>query len=141
MQAIRTFVLRDQAIKHRCLEFIGGLPEIVDGIPIEIVVRELVRDRTVAQNRRYWAVITEISEQLWVGGHRYTKDQLHEEFKKHFIGADEYVGLDGAVHMVPYSTTKLSTKEFNEYMTQVEAWAVDVGVVFSDETLSYITDV
>lgn len=131
----RSFVLRSWDIRERCMQFIATLDLAATKTPFEVLVKPLRLKRTVAQNRRYWAILRDISEQWYSAeGYRYTQSQLHEEFKRLYLGSeDEWVGFDGMVRSVPISTTILSTKEFNEYMEMVEAWAADAGVVLSDE--------
>lgn len=117
------------------MAFIAALDLAATRTPFEVVVKPLRLNRTIAQNRRYWAILRDISEQ-WRSedGYRYTPTQLHEEFKRHFIGSEEeWIGFDGMVRSIPISTTGLSTREFNEYTDQVEAWAADAGVVLSEE--------
>ena len=89
------------------------------------------RPRTVKQNRRYWGngVLKQIAEQAVVNGKMYTADVWHELAKRNFIGVIELP--DGSV--VGKSSTKLTTVEFADFCTQVEAWASsELGVTFYD---------
>lgn len=84
--------------------------------------------RRSAQNRRYWAVLHEIAEQLSTAD----TEAWHEYFKRRFIGVKEISLPDGEIVAVGKSSTELSVKEFADYMTSIEAWAVDQGVIFND---------
>ena len=39
---------------------------------------------------------------------------------------------DGRIFAQPISSARLTVKDFATYMEKVEAWAVSLGVVFSD---------
>ena len=80
------------------------------------------------QNRRYWAVLHELAEQLNIND----VEAWHEWCKRRFIGVKEVTLPDGEVINIGRSSTDLSVKEFTDYMTSIEAWAVDQGVIFND---------
>lgn len=87
------------------------------------------RKRTKPQNRRYWGkgVLAQIAEQAVVGGRLYSAEVWHEQFKRQFIGVMELP--DGSVQGM--SSTELSTAEFSDFCTQVEAHAAqELGVTF-----------
>lgn len=121
----RAFPLRSESIRARVIEFIKGLacdPEH----PLEVVVRTLRRPRTVDQNKRYWLIIGFIHE---VTGE--DRNALHEHCKAKFLGVDRHE-VQGRVYEIPRSSAELNTKEFGEYMDQVEAWAVSFFGVIID---------
>lgn len=61
MSGGKHFILRDDRIKHAAAEYILNLQP---GGPLqEVVVREHQRTRTLPQNSRYWATLTECLEQ------------------------------------------------------------------------------
>ena len=79
------------------------------------------RKRTKRQNRRYWGrgVLAQIAEQATVGGKLYSE----------FIGLVELP--DGSV--IGQSSRDLSTAQFSEFCSQVEAYAAtELGVTFYD---------
>lgn len=89
------------------------------------------RKRTSPQNRRYWGkgVLAQIAAQAAPGGKLYPAKTWHEEFKRMFIGVIE-LPSGGVVGM---SSTELSTVEFAEFCTKVEAFAAtELGVTFYD---------
>ena len=89
------------------------------------------RKRTPAQNRRYWGkgVLAQIAEQAAPGGRLYSAETWHELFKRQFIGVIELPNGE----VVGKSSTGLSTAEFSEFCTQVEAHAASaLGVTFYD---------
>ena len=87
------------------------------------------RKRTKAQNRRYWGkgVLAQIAEQAVVDGRLYSADAWHEHFKRQILGCDELP--HGQI--IGKSSSTLTTAEFSEFCTAVEAYAVsELGVTF-----------
>jgi len=87
--------------------------------------------RSQAQNRRYWGqgVLAQVAAQAVVGGKLYSAEVWHELAKRKFIGVDELPNGE----VVGKSSTKLSTAEFCDFCTAVEAWAAtEFNVVFYD---------
>lgn len=98
-----------------------------------VEVKEYKRARSLEQNARYWAILTHIAEQLPDENDRmYSTETWHEFFKAKFLGKDTLI-IDGEPVLVQKTTTKLKVLEFGDYMTQVEAWAVDHDVKFYDQ--------
>lgn len=129
----RVFVLRDDPIRRRLIDFLSGLA--IDSKALwEVEIRPFKKQRTQPQNRYYWQMLQEVAEQLWVDGRQYDKDTLHEYFKGEFLGWNEKVLPSGELYRTPISTSKLPTKEFAEYVTRIEAWAAHHGVFFEAST-------
>ena len=90
-----------------------------------------LKKRTPEQNRRYWGrgVLAQIAEQATVNGKLYSAKVWHEQFKRMFIGFDELP--NGQI--IGKSSTGLTTAEFCDFCTQVEAYAAqELGVRFVD---------
>lgn len=97
----------------------------------ELVLREHRRARSSEQNKRYWALVGEIAAQP-VRGQRFVADAWHEYFKGKFIGKEEIKLPNGEIFNRPISTTTLDVLQFGEYMTQVEAWAAEHGILLGE---------
>jgi hypothetical protein len=98
-----------------------------------ILTFQKIKDRRrTAQNRRYWAILHEISEQLLVNNQMLSADTWHEWAKRRFIGAREIPLPDGEVIYLGMSSTELSVAEFSDYMQMLEAWAIEKNVIFND---------
>jgi hypothetical protein len=98
-----------------------------DGKRLVLTIK--LRKRTSAQNRRYWGdgVLAQIAAQAAPSGRLYSAEAWHEQFKRQFIGVIELP--NGQV--IGESSAKLSTAEFSEFCTQVEAYAAtELGVTF-----------
>lgn len=90
---------------------------------LEIVVRPMKDKRSVAQNRRYHALIRELAAIAWLDGRQYSKEAWHEWAKQEFIGWEDLP--NGQCRGI--STTTLSIEDFGNYMTQIEQWAASNG--------------
>ena len=90
------------------------------------------RKRTPKQNRRYWGggVLAQIAAQATTeDGRMHSTENWHEVFKRMFIGVEQLPNGE----VIGKSSTGLSTIEFSEFCTQVEAFAADeLGVTFYD---------
>lgn len=90
------------------------------------------RKRTTKQNKRYWGggVLAQIAAQATTAdGRLHSAENWHEVFKQMFIGVEELPNGN----VVGKSSTGLSTVEFSEFCTRVEAYAAsELGVTFYD---------
>ncbi len=114
-------------IKNEAYPFIANWLQA--GKRLVLVIR--IRARTTAQNKRYWGkgVLAQIAEQAAPNGKLYSAEVWHEQFKRQFIGVEELP--NGSV--IGKSSTELTTIEFADFCTQVEAYAAqELGVVFYD---------
>lgn len=96
---------------------------IKSGDGYELVLRPLKSKRSIEQNKRYWALLREVSAIAWVDGRQFKDEVWHEHFKREFIGC---VDLPGGQSM-GISTTTLSIQEMGDYMTKIESWAAENG--------------
>ena len=96
-----------------------------EGKGVIITVQERKSSRSLAQNRLMWLWLTEIAEQSG-----FDKDSLHEYFKRKFLGMESQEVM-GEVVEVPASTTKLKVGQMADYLTQIEALAMEQGFVLT----------
>jgi hypothetical protein len=99
-----------------------------DGMVLEIKKPK----RSLEQNRLYWAILNDISEQV-VPGKAYEPSIWHEYLRALFL-PDKMVELpDGSVKMLEPSTAELRLNEFSEYVEKVVKWAIEHEVRLSDQ--------
>jgi len=123
----RVFILRSAPQARQLWAFLKAnwLEMAQAGRPLAVTVCEAKAKRSGDQNRRYWALLNDISSSAWVGGRQYTADVWHAEFAGRFIGWSETPS--GA--RVPISTTTLSVADFTAYMDRIEAYATsELGI-------------
>lgn len=117
----RTFILRTPTQHQHLLSLLAKNWSAMaqQNRPLAVTVMEAKATRSGPQNRRYWALLRDISESAWVDGKRFASDIWHAEFAGRFIGWHQTPsGRD-----VPISTSTLSVSEFAEYMDRIEAFA------------------
>ncbi len=102
----------------------------------ELVLRKRVYKRSTEQNKRYWALLNEISEGLPVQGVAHSAEAWHHYFRQKFIGSEDLTLPTGKVFSQPISTTTLDIGSFGEYMTQIESWAAGHGLLFSEDRMA-----
>lgn len=108
--------------------------------PLELVVREQVKQRGLDANGYYWLRLGEIAEQAWFGGKQFGSDLWHE-YAKINIMPEQITTKDGVVRskwiegvggkLTVVSTTLLEKGCFAEYTTLVEVFGAELGVMFS----------
>lgn len=73
--------------------------------------------RSDQQNRYYWGVVVKIlSDELG-----YFSDEMHELLRIKFLKRE--LVLNEVIYTIGSSTTKLSTKEMEEYLEDIRRWA------------------
>lgn len=110
--------------------------------PLEVVAREEVKARKPDQNALMWAgPLKDISEQAYVDGRRFSDVVWHEHFKELFLpdefdaelckeGYRKWDYTPAGKRVLVGSTTELTVKGFAQYLTQVEAFGANLGVLF-----------
>lgn len=106
----------------------------VKNAPLKTRVEFKEPKRSLPQNDRMWAMLTDISKQALLGGQKYTT----EEWKVIFMDA---LGremrflpkLEGQGYLpMGHSSSDLSIKEMGNLMELIAAWGTQNGVIFSD---------
>lgn len=111
--------------------------------PIEVIVRELVKVRSMDANAAYWAgPLRDIAQQAWVHGRQYSAEVWHEQFKREYLPEAFDDGLCKAHYrkweitpkgdrVLVGSTTQLTVNGFALFMQSVEALGASMGVQLS----------
>jgi hypothetical protein len=90
--------------------------------------------RTLDQNSRFWAMLTDVATQKEHHGRRYTADQWKVIFM-HACGREVQFlpSLDGST-FIPWgqSSSDLSKGEMSELMEFIAAWGAEHGVQFHE---------
>lgn len=115
------FVLSSEYARKSCLAKIVNAPD-------DYLVEIGPRNRTVEQNNKLWAILTEISEATG-----FTTNQWHEQFKKNFL-PNQYIDLpDGSIIESRKSTTKLNKNEFSDFIEKIYVYCAEQGLVISKD--------
>lgn len=129
------------------LSLIPNLP-IDPKKPIELVIREEVKERKLDQNALMWVgPLKDISEQAYIEGRRFSEIVWHEHFKEQYLPNEFEPGFDpdlvkdsekykkydytpSGKRVLVGSTTDLSIKGFAQYLEQIYAEGANLGVQF-----------
>ena len=93
----------------------------------ELTIKEYDYSRTNAQNKRYWRLINEIGSFLG-----YNPEEIHNMMKYKYLSYKNEL-LGDEVTVVP-STSDLTIKEFLEYQSNIEKFAVSLGFKLEENT-------
>lgn len=140
--ATRTILLKGETQRDTLIQLARNLPLDKEN-PLEIVVREKQKGRGLDANALMWAgALKDISEQAWFGGKKYSAEVWHHYFKVQFLPeqAEEGITKEGYRKWetapngdrVPVgSTGDLTKKGFALYLTELEAYGANLGVMYS----------
>lgn len=88
--------------------------------------------RSSEANRRYWLLLHVIAEKIRPDGAQYSAETWHQWAKLRFLGGDDIRLPNGKVLVMPKSSAELDIGQFTDFMTQVEAWAVERGAYLDE---------
>jgi len=87
--------------------------------------------RSLEQNSRLWAMLTEISRQVDWYGRKLTPEEWKHVFTASLKKQDVVPGLDGGFVVLGMSTSKMTRAEMSDLQTLMEAFGAERGVRFS----------
>ena len=123
------FTLHSPDIITSCIRFIQSLPghELWD-----VTIAKHRSKRSLSQNSLYWLWMDDIADQARTrDGQNLSKEEWHHLCSMRFLGV-KTITLQGKEIPVPVkSTARLNTKEFTDYLTQIEAEFLNRGVVLT----------
>ena len=122
------FTLRNKEAAAAAWKFIreNAAEQARIGQPLVVSVDAYQAKRSGEQNRRLWALMTDIAEQVVIDGARFSKEAWFEHFKSEYAPKQE-----GPRGLVAVSTTQMTKQQFADFMTRIEVAAVQtLGVEF-----------
>ncbi len=109
------FILDTEDGKKKAMEYIKACPD-------SYVCTIEPRTRTIEQNRLYWAILREISEQHSIEGVKYRASAWHEMLKKGLLPFKIEKLPNSTETKVYKSTAKLNKEEFSNYIQEIEQY-------------------
>lgn len=91
--------------------------ESFNGKVCDITIQEHKSTRSIRQNSYYWGVLCKVLGQE-LGYH---PDEIHEVLKFKF--ASSYIRIKGEMLRGAKSTTKMTTKDFKDYIEEIRLWS------------------
>src|SRR4051812_41913261 len=120
-----TIILRGSADRARVVRYASVAP---DGTRVDFKTAK----RSLPQNDRMWAMLTDVANQKEHCGRKYTPDQWKVLFM-HACGREmQFVPtLDGQSFMpLGYRSSELSKNEMSALIDCIAAWGMENGVIF-----------
>jgi hypothetical protein len=102
------------------------------GKKVELVAR--LQKRSLAQNARLWAMLTDISRQVDWYGRKLTAEEWKHVFSASLKKQDVVPGLDGGFVVLGISTSKMTRAEMADMQELIAAFGTSKNVLFSEET-------
>ncbi len=97
-----------------------------------VVIEMRSEVRSVAQNARLWAMLTEISEQVDWHGQRLTPEEWKDIFSAALKRTKVVPGIDGGFVVCGQSTSRMTRGEMTDMQTIMEQFAAEHNVTFRE---------
>lgn len=97
-------------------------------------------DRTLDQNRKMWAVLTDISRQVVWHGERLAPEHWKELFTHEWNAQKMVPGISGGFCALGARTSKMSRRQLSEIVELAHAFGASNCVVWSEESKRIITE-
>ena len=122
-------ILTTREVRERAMAWVAKAPH---GAIFTLAEKK----RSIPQNSRLWALLTDVARQAtWAGSKRTTeqwKDLFSGAVKAASGGLEAVPGLEGGFMILGLRTSEMSVAEMADLQTYIEAWGAQNGVVFSD---------
>lgn len=130
MSGMNNFILRNNKVRENACEAIKTAP---DGT----IVSLKAPTRSLEQNNRLWALLTDVSRQVeWYG-----RKLSPEEWKCVFTAAlkkqDVVPGIEGGFVVLGLSTSKMGVKEMVDLQELISAFGAQRDVKWTDNAYGY----
>lgn len=128
----KVFKLVNEKVKDNLISFIRFLPTDSKN-PLVVCIQEMTR--TLEQNARMWATLTDISKQVEWHGLKLTNGEWKHVFTATLKGQKTVPNLEGTGFIVlGQSTRVMSKKELSDLLELAYAFGAAHGVKWSEKT-------
>jgi hypothetical protein len=125
------FYLRTDTQKQNVLQIIRDLPTDLHR-PLVITITEMTR--TLAQNDKMWAMLTDISKQVEWYANWLTPEEWKHVITAALKGQKTVPGINGGFVVLGLSTSKMTIREMVDVIECAYAFGAERDVKWSDET-------
>lgn len=122
----RVFILAHPTARQGAMHAVAHAP---DGWVVEIKPKT----RSLEQNARLWALLTEVSRQVEWYGKKLTPEAWKCVFSASLKKQEVTPGLHGDFVVIGQSTSQMTIREMGELMELIEAFGAERGVRFEEE--------
>jgi hypothetical protein len=96
-----------------------------------VVVEIKPETRTLAQNARLWAMLTDVAKQVNWYGRKLSEEEWKHVFTASLAKQEVVPGIDGGFVVLGKSTSKMTKPEMSELQQLIEAFGAQQGVRFT----------
>ncbi len=96
-----------------------------------VIIEVRPETRTLAQNAKMWAMLTDISDQVIWHGQKLSPDDWKNVFTAALVQQNLVPGIDGGVVVLGQSTSKMTKAEINDLMELIYSFGANNGAKFS----------
>ncbi|MCX8641694.1 recombination protein NinB [Gilliamella sp. B3781] len=134
MEKKKIFKLVSETVKNNLIDFVRSLPTDSKN-PLVVCIQEMTR--TLEQNARMWATLTDISKQVVWHGLTLTAEQWKHVFTATLKGQKTVPNLDGTGFIVlGQSTRVMSKRELSNLLELAYSFGAEKGVKWSEKAKS-----
>ena len=115
-----------QELTHKAWPWLKAM--LMAGHKMQVEVRR--ETRSLEQNARLWAMLTDISDQVIWHGRKLTPTEWKHVFSASLSKQDVVPGIDGGFVVLGKATSKMTRAEMTDLQTLMEAFGAEHGVRF-----------
>jgi hypothetical protein len=105
----------------------------IDAAPDGYVMTLKEATRTLDQNAKLWAMLSDVSQQVEWYGNRLTSEEWKDVFSASLKRQKVVPGLDGGFVVCGQRTSQMGKREFAEFIELIYAFGAQRNVQWSDE--------
>jgi hypothetical protein len=106
----------------------------------EVNITLAPESRSAIQNRRLWAVLTDIATQVDWYGQKLSQEDWKHVFTASMTKQRVVPGIDGGFVVCGLSTSKMTKQQFADLLTIIDAFGSEQGVKWSDPALETFSE-
>lgn len=106
--------------------------ECIDQVPDDFVCVIRKKTRSLDQNAKLWAMLSDISDQVEWYGRRLTSEEWKHVFSASLKKQDVVPGIDGGFVVLGQSTSKMTIPEMRDLIELMNAFGAEKGVRFKE---------
>lgn len=126
----QSYFLIDSERRRNCTNFINNLP-VNPGSPLVVTIQE--KTRSLDQNAKLWATLSDVSDQVDWHGRKLTSEEWKWVFTAALKKQDVVPGIDGGFVVLGQSTSRMTVGEMRDLIELISAFGAEQGVRFGDE--------
>lgn len=125
----QTLIIRDESIRGRAISFIRSLP--LDP-PHKVQLSEIKDIRSLEQNSKMWAMLTDISRQVIWYGEKLSPEEWKDVITAALKRQKVVPGIEGGFVAIGAKTSKMSVKEMIDVIEFSYAFGAEKNVRWTE---------